>query len=48
MKETFKSIARNDMIKTIREMSERGFSAAMIARCMDLDENEVRFLVRRE
>ena len=48
MKETFKSIARNDMIKTIREMSERGFSTAMIARCMDLDENEVRFIVRRE
>jgi orotate phosphoribosyltransferase-like protein len=48
MKEAFKSIARNDMIKTIREMSERGFSCAMIARCMDLDENEVRFLVRRE
>ena len=48
MKEIFKSIARNDMIKTIREMSERGMSCAMIARCMDLDENEVRFLVRRE
>ena len=48
MKEVFKSIARNDMIKTIREMNERGFSTAMIARCMELDETEVRFLVRRE
>lgn len=48
MKETFKNVARNDMIKTIREMNERGMSCAMIARCMDLDETEVRFLVRRE
>lgn len=48
MKEAFKNVARNDMIKTIREMNERGMSCAMIARCMDLDETEVRFLVRRE
>ena len=48
MKESFKSIARNDMIKTIREMSERGMSCAMIARCMEIPETEVRFLVRRE
>ena len=48
MKETFKAIVRNDMIKTVREMSERGFSTAMIARCMELDEKDVRFLVRRE
>lgn len=48
MKEAFKSIARNDMIKTIREMKERGMSCAMIARCMDLDEKDVQFMVRRE
>ena len=48
MKEMFKSVARKDLIQTVREMSERGFSTAMIARCMELDETEVRFLVRRE
>lgn len=48
MKETFKAVTRRDMVQTVREMSERGMSCAMIARCMDLDENEVRFLVRRE
>ena len=48
MKETFKAVTRRDMVQTVREMSERGMSCAMIARCMDLDETEVRFLVRRE
>lgn len=48
MKEAFKAIVRNDMVQTVREMSERGFSTAMIARCMGLDEKDVRFLVRRE
>lgn len=48
MKEAFKNVARMDMAKTVMEMSERGMSCAMIARCMGLDETEVRFLVRRE
>ena len=48
MKKAFKDVTRRDMVKTIRELSERGFSTAMIALCMDLDETEVRFLVRRE
>lgn len=48
MKMAFKNVARMDMVKTITEMAERGMSCAMIARCMDLDEKDVRFLVRRE
>lgn len=48
MKEVFKNICMNDMAKTVREMSERGMSCAMIARCMELDETEVRFFIRRE
>lgn len=48
MKNVFKDVTRRDMVQTVREMSERGLSTAMIARCMDLDETEVRFLVRRE
>ena len=48
MKEMFKSVARRDLIQTVREMNERGFSTAMIAKCMDIPETEVRFLVRRE
>ena len=48
MKEAFKDVARRDMVATIREMKERGMSCAMIARCMDLDEKDVQFMVRRE
>lgn len=48
MKNAFKDVTRRDMVQTVREMNERGMSCAMIARCMDLDETEVRFLVRRE
>lgn len=48
MKNAFKDVTRRDMVQTVREMSERGMSCAMIARCMELDETEVRFLVRRE
>ena len=48
MKNAFKDVNRRDMVQTVREMNERGMSCAMIARCMDLDETEVRFLVRRE
>lgn len=48
MKNAFKDVTRRDMVAAVREMSERGMSCAMIARCMGLDETEVRFLVRRE
>lgn len=48
MKNAFKDVTRRDTVQTVREMSERGMSCAMIARCMELDEKDVRFLVRRE
>lgn len=48
MKNIFKAVTRRDMVATVREMNERGMSCAMIARCMDLDEKDVQFMVRRE
>lgn len=48
MKNAFKEVTRRDMVQTVREMAERGMSCAMIARCMEIPETEVRFLVRRE
>lgn len=41
-------IVRENKVKTVRELSERGYSTAMIAKCMQIPETNVRFLQRRE
>lgn len=41
-------IVRENKVKTVRELSERGYSTSMIAKCMGIPETNVRFLQRRE
>lgn len=41
-------LIRENKVKTVRELSERGYSTAMIAKCLGIPETNVRFLQRRE
>lgn len=42
-----KAIRENE-VKTVRELSERGMSCSMISKCLGIPETNVRFLQRRE
>lgn len=41
-------IIRENQVKNVRELSERGWSAKMIATMMEIPESNIRFLQRRE
>lgn len=41
-------IVREYEVKTVQQLSERGFSTSLIAKCMGIPETNVRFLQRRE
>ena len=41
-------IIRENKVKTVQQLSERGYSCAMIAKCMGIPETNIRFLQRRE
>lgn len=39
---------RDEEVRAVRELSERGLSCAMIAKCMGIPESAIRYLQRRE
>lgn len=41
-------VVREYKVKTVRELTERGYSCSMIAKCLQIPETNVRFLQRRE
>lgn len=41
-------VVREYKVKTVRQLSERGYSTSLIAKCMGIPETNVRFLQRRE
>ena len=48
MKKEFERLARSEQVKMVRNLREQGYSTRLIARCLDLPESEVRYMVRRE